>query len=271
LKRVSRAVRFAAGVSLLLAIACDGTTGTLVVRGGSSATSGRDGGVTAGMDGGASGAGGSASAARAPVPGLTWQAQLSGGVDPTLDVDAFYLDADFSSSTVVTELRSKAKLVLCYVSAGTFEPWRKDANAFPESALGEPLADYPREQWLDVRAASVRDLMRARLAAMAKAGCHGVYPSTLEAHLHTTGFPITRDDVIAYASWLATEIHALGMSAGLSVSADLVPDVERAYDWALAIDCLSSSGCTPWARVRQSGRAVLLVEFGDSSDVSRGL
>jgi hypothetical protein len=207
--------------------------------------------------------------ARAPSPGVTWQAQLSGSVDPTLDVDVFYLDADYTGSAVVSELKSKGKTVLCYVSAGTFEPWRQDANAFPESALGEPLADYPREQWLDVRNPTVRDLMRARLAAMARAGCQGVYPSTLEAHLHSSGFDITREDMLAYASWLSTEIHALGMSAGLSAPGDLVPDAERAYDWALAIDCLTTSGCTPWARVRQSGRAVLLVEFGDASNATR--
>jgi hypothetical protein len=197
---------------------------------------------------------------------VTWQAQLSGAVDPSLDVNLFYLDSDFTSAAVVSQLRAKGKLVLCYVSAGTFEPWRKDANDFPESVLGEPLADYPREQWLDVRAPSVRKLMQARLATMAMAGCDGVYPSSLEAHLHSSGFDITRSDMVAYAGWFATEIHAHGMSAGLSVSADLIPDVEHAYDWALAIDCLSSSGCTPWAPVRQSGRAVLLVEFGDSSD-----
>jgi len=200
---------------------------------------------------------------------VTWQAQLSGGVDPTLDVDVFYLDADFTGPSVVSELRSKGKLILCYVSAGTFEPWRGDANAFPESVIGEPLADYPREQWLDVRAASVRQLMQARLSAMAKAGCDGVYPSTLDAHLHSSGFAITRDDELAYAGWLATQIHAFGMSAGLSVPADLIADAERAYDWALAIDCLGASGCTPWGRVRQSGRAVLLVEFGDASSAAR--
>src|SRR5262245_35753048 len=119
---------------------------------------------------------------------MSWQAQLSGSVDATLDVDVFYLDADFTGPDVVSELRSKGKIILCYVSAGTFEPWRDDANAFPQSTLGEPLANYPREQWLDVRAEPVRTLMRARFAAMAKAGCDGVYPSTLEAHLASSGF-----------------------------------------------------------------------------------
>ena len=282
MKRASRAVGLVAAVPVLLALACDGTTGTLVVRGGRGVDSGSDvdgmqgtggaslgsGGTSPGAGGASLGSGGSATAGRSPAPGVTWQAQLSGAVDPSLDVNLFYLDADFTSAAVVSQLRAKGKLVLCYVSAGTFEPWRKDANDFPESVLGQPLADYPREQWLDVRAASVRKLMQARLVAMAMAGCDGVYPSTMEAHLHSTGFDITRSDMVAYAGWFATEIHAHGMSAGLSVSADLIPDVQQAYDWALVIDCLAS-GCTPWAPVRQSGRAVLQVEFGDSTDTSR--
>jgi hypothetical protein len=261
LKYSPRAVRFACGASLVLALSCEGTSGTLVVQ------ADQDG--QAELDGGHVGTAGSPGVGRSPLPGVTWQAQLSGSVDTSLNVDLFYLDADFTSSAAVSELRAKGKIVLCYSSAGTYEPWRDDANDFPESVLGEPLADYPREQWLDVRAPEVRALMHARFAALKRAGCDGVYPSTLEAHLHASGFPITRDDMIAYANWLATEIHLAGMSAGLSAPADLVPDVEARYDWALTIDCLTSSGCAAWVPVRQSGRAVLLVEYGDASDAPR--
>jgi hypothetical protein len=261
--------RFAASVSLLLALSCDGTEGILVVRGGSAGNAARDGGSVGATGGSSADAPRPVGAGRSPTPGVTWQAQLSGTVDAALDVDVFYLDADFASAAVLSALRAKGKIILCYVSAGTFEPWRDDAGAFPPSTLGDPLANYPREQWLDLRSPEVHDLMRARFAAMASAGCDGVYPSTLDAHLHTTGFDITRADVSEYATFLATEIHAAGMSAGLSAPADLIDEVEVDYDWALAIDCLAASGCTPWAKVRQSGRAVLLVEFGDASDASR--
>lgn len=256
-----------AGVALLFLAACEGTEGTLVVRGGELS---RDGAGGAGSGGAASaGSGGSGTLGRSPAPGVTWQAQLSGSVDSTLDVELFYLDADFASPSMLSTLRASGRIVLCYVSAGTFEPWREDANAFPESALGEPLLDYPREQWIDFRDSRVKDILRARLDGMSRAGCDGVYPSTLEAHREASGFDLGRSDVVAYARWLAGEIHARGMSAGLSVSAELVPDVENAYDWALAIDCLAGSGCAPWVPVRQSGRAVLLVEFGGEGDAPR--
>jgi hypothetical protein len=254
------ALRLAACASLFIATACDGTEGILVSRG---TTPGGDAGSPKAEAGGGSLGRGS------PSPGVSWQAQLSGAVDPTLGVDLFYVDADFQDAAVLSSLRAGGKLVLCYVSAGTFEPWRDDADDFPADVVGESLENYPREQWLDVRDARVREIMRARIAAMAGAGCDGVNPSTLEAHLQPSGFDLVRTDIIDYAQWFAAEIHAHGMSAGLSVSGDLVPDLQSAYDWALAIDCLSDSGCTPWAPFRQSGRAVLLVEFGDATDAPR--
>jgi hypothetical protein len=211
--------------------------------------------------------GGAPSAVWSPSPGISWQAQLSGDVDPTLDVALFYLDPDNIDEATRSELEAADKRLACYVSAGSLEPWRDDAGAFPESVLGNPLAGYPDERWLDIRDAAVRELVAARIERLAGEGCDAVLPANLDGYLTDSGFELGATDALDYASFLAAVIHEHGMSAGLSLGQGLVAEAIPNFDWALAIDCLSSSGCADYQPVRAAGKTVLLVEFGDESDV----
>lgn len=44
-------------------------------------------------------------------------------------------------------------------SAGTYESWRPDASSFLPTDLGNALADWPGERWLNIRSANVRAIM----------------------------------------------------------------------------------------------------------------
>ncbi len=231
---------------------CEGHEGTLLIRGHATSAGGTP-------------ASTSSAEPYSPVPGISWQAQLSGNIDVALPVELFYLDPDFAGEDTLAELRSRGRRIVCYVSATTFEPWRDDAANFPASTLGNPLASYPREQWIDIRDGTVRAIMQKRVEALAVYGCEGVDPASLATHTADSGFDITRADVLEYARWLSAEIHSRGMSTGLSAAEDIVGDLQGSFDWGLAIDCLQGSGCAPFVPLRSSGRAVLLVEFGDES------
>src|SRR5205085_397108 len=73
------------------------------------------------------------------------------------DVDLF----DVSASQIAG-LKAQGRDVICYFSAGSYEDWRPDANQFPASALGRSNG-WPGERWLDIRNATVRDIMKHRL------------------------------------------------------------------------------------------------------------
>lgn len=203
-----------------------------------------------------------------PSPGVTWQAQLSGNLDLALNVQLFYLDPFVVPVADLQALRDLGRHYVCYLSAGSFEPWRDDAPAFPGEALGNALENYPREQWLDIRDPRIRELMAERIRTLAAFGCAGVSPAALDLLQADTGFDIMRADVLDYAEWLAARIHAAGMSAGLSTPEELVSDLEPVFDWGLAIDCLSSDDCSDYVPLRAKAKAVLLVEFGDSSTLT---
>ena len=200
-------------------------------------------------------------------PLRTWQIQLSGTLDTTFDVQLYTVDLD-TDVAAIRDLSTAGRTVICYFSAGTMEPFRRDAAQFPANALGAPVAGYPDEQWVDVRNDTVRSIMQARLSRAAGAGCGGIHPSGLAAFQTTTGFDFTRADQLAYNRWLASVGHGLGLSMGLvdgdmTFSQDLLPD----FDWMVVWSCLAS-GCGLASPFVNAGKEAFLVEIGDASRVS---
>ena len=72
-----------------------------------------------------------------PAPGTTFQWQLSGELDISIEVDAYDIDLFDVSIATIQELHDAGRRVICYFSAGSWEQWRSDAGEFPEDVLGE--------------------------------------------------------------------------------------------------------------------------------------
>jgi hypothetical protein len=245
---MSRAARafWLLALSALLGAGCEGTQGTLVVRHHEAA-----------------GSGGTAQVPEIPyVPSadVAWRARLNGAIDITQPADLFYLDVDLQDEADLAELRATGRHYLCYLSAGSHESYRADADAFPERVKGLALANFDDERWLDVRDPAVRQIMQRRISDLAKKGCSGIPPSSLDVHAVETGFALTPADAVDYASWLAERIHAAGMAAGLTSS--LAGELSPLYDFGLAIDCMNGTQCSEYGAFTQRGKPVLHVEYG---------
>ena len=199
-----------------------------------------------------------------PEPLTTWQIQLTGTLDTTVDARVYIADIETPTS-VIRSLHTAGRIVICYFSGGTMEPFRDDASRFPADSLGMPLADYPDERWVDVRNPTVRSIMQDRLTKAARVACDGVHPSGLTAFSSTTGFDLTRADQLAYDRVLASAAHALGLSIGLvdgdaSMSLELLMD----FDWKVVWGCLADN-CAAAAPFVGARKAAFLVEYGDES------
>ena len=242
-------------LSLLLG-ACDGTEGTLVVR--------HDGAAGA-PEGGTGGDPNTAEIPYVPASSARWFVQLDGPVDITQPADLFYLDAELQDPADLDALHAQGKHYLCYLSAGSLESFRADADEFPDVAVGNPLADFPREHWLDVRDATVRDLMARRVTALAALGCDGVPPSSLAVHNADTGFELSASDALDYARWLAERLREAGMSAGLSGPADLTSVLWPSFDFGLGIGCLDRTECREYEPFTEHKKPVLHIELGDQT------
>jgi hypothetical protein len=202
-----------------------------------------------------------------PEPLTTWQIQLSGTLDTTVDARVYVSDIETSASAIRT-LHSAGRIVICYFSGGTRESFRDDASRFPPESLGMPLSSYPNERWIDVRNATVRTIMQDRMAKAARVECDGVYASGLAAFEMQTGLAFDRADQLAYDRFLATAAHALGLSIGLPdgdplLSQELLAD----FDWKVVFSCLATDcpSATPFVGAR---KAALLIEYGDDSRVA---
>lgn len=50
----------------------------------------------------------------------------------------------------IDKLHDLGKVVVCYISIGSVEDWRDDAEDFPAEAIGNDLDGWEGEKWLDV-------------------------------------------------------------------------------------------------------------------------
>src|ERR1035437_6490550 len=71
-----------------------------------------------------------------PQPGTSWQWQLSGSLDTSFNVQMYDIDLFDNSASTISSLQSRSIKVICYLSAGSYEPGRPDSNQFPSSVLG---------------------------------------------------------------------------------------------------------------------------------------
>jgi hypothetical protein len=250
-------------------VGCSGTDGTLVVlhdapSAGASSSSAGTASSAAGASDAAAGGPPIGEKPYVPAASVRWFTKLDGPVDVDTDAELFYLDAEQQDANDLAALHAAGRHYLCYLSGGSLEGFRNDAGDFPDSAVGNSLADFPREHWLDVRDATVRQLMARRVQALAASGCDGVPPSSLAVHAADTGFDLTLSDALDYARWLAERIHAAGMSAGLSGPSELTGELWPTFDFGLAIGCLTTTQCSEYAVFGPAHKPVLHVEVGDA-------
>jgi hypothetical protein len=203
-----------------------------------------------------------------PPPGTSWQVQLTGPLDTSFDVALYDVDLFDTPPSAIASLREAGHHTICYVSVGTDESWRADASAFPPAAVGNALAGYPDERWLDTRDPTVRSLMTARLDVAAQKGCEGVDLSNVSPDGADTGLPLSPADAVAYAQLLAGEAHSRGLGAGLGGGATIAAQVVGTFEWALAEGCVAAGSCTAYGAFQAASKVVLGVEFGAAADAA---
>jgi hypothetical protein len=200
-----------------------------------------------------------------PSLGNTLQLQFEGTFDDTVETDAYDLDLFDTEAAAIADLHARGKRVICYISAGSWEDWRPDADLFPEEVIGRNYSGWPGEKWLDVRQLDeLQPIMSARLDLWASKGFDGVEPDNVEVLGNDTGFPMDYQDQLAYALWLAQAAHARGLVIGLKNAPQMVGDVVESFDFAIVEDCFEYDWCADMSPFIQAGKPVFAIEYTDS-------
>ncbi|MER7187482.1 endo alpha-1,4 polygalactosaminidase [Streptomyces hyaluromycini] len=203
----------------------------------------------------------SAGAVWKPKPGLAWQWQLDGEVEPTVDVPVYDIDGFENSKADVAALHRAGRKVICYVNVGAWENFRPDKDGFPRSVLGKNNG-WAGERWLDIRRLSVlRPIMERRFDMCRDKGFDAVEPDLVEGYGNDTGFRLTAADQLRYNRMIADIAHERGLSVGLKNDLPQIPQLLADFDFAVDEECAQYDECTLLTPFIKAGKAVFHVEY----------
>ena len=168
-----------------------------------------------------------------------------------------------NTAATVAALHAQGKRVICYVNVGASESFRPDYAQFPEAVKGNTLgAEWPGENWLDIRAAAVKPIMAARFQLCAERGFDAVEPDNMDGYSNDNGFALTAADQLAYNRWVADAVHALGMAVFHKNDSDQVAALQPSFDGAITEECNTSNDCAAFTPYLTAGKPVLNAEYG---------
>ena len=169
--------------------------------------------------------------------GLTWQWQIGNlDIDTSIEADVYDIDL-YVDQSIVDVLHANDREVIGYMSVGTYEDWHPDKDRFPVDVLGKDYDGWKGEKWLDIRQIEkLAPIMLARLDLCKAKGFDAVEPDNIEIHTNNSGFPITYEDQLKYALWLADEAHKRGLAIGIKNASDQVKDLVGHFDFAITED-----------------------------------
>ena len=196
-----------------------------------------------------------------PQPGTTWQWQLQGTIDTSVNAQMFNIDLFDTPKATITLLKSQGKKVVCYLSAGSWEDWRPDAASFPSSVKGNTNG-WAGERWLDVRQVSVlQPIMEKRMDLAVAKGCDGVEPDNIDGYTNNTGFALTSNQQLIYNQMLSTIAHSRNLAIGLKNDVDQINALVNYFDFAINEQCYQYNECAAYSAFINQGKAVFGVEY----------
>ncbi|TDI89086.1 MAG: endo alpha-1,4 polygalactosaminidase, partial [Chloroflexi bacterium] len=194
-------------------------------------------------------------------PDSDWNWQLTGQLNTSVDAEVWDVDLFETAPEDIRQLHRDGRYVVCYFSAGTIENWRPDVNDVDESTIGLPLDDWEGERWLDIRAASVLELVKSRLRLAEQAGCDAVEPDNVDGYSNETGFSLSRPDQVRFNTEIARAAHERGLAVGLKNAFDLINTLSSEFDFAVTEQCHEYDECELTNPFTKGGKPVFNAEY----------
>ena len=201
-----------------------------------------------------------------PLLGATWQYQLGDATSTNVSASVYDLDGFTVTAATVASLHSMGRYVICYFEGGDLAPGRPDTAQFPAASIGKAIAGWPGERYLDIRNPTVRGLLAARARVAKSKNCDGVEYDYMDSYQDDTGFPLTGDDEIRFDTYLASAVHAVGMTVGLKNDRDAaqIASLVRVVDWTVQEQCYEYRECSMLLPFVAAGKPVFVVEYNVS-------
>ncbi len=190
-----------------------------------------------------------------------WQIQFQGRVDLSVPASVYDVDGD-SDASLVDAIHAQGDRAICYVSVGSYEPFRSDEDEFPKNVLGKPIAGFEEERWLDIRRiGKLAPIMEARFDECVAKGFDAVDPDNVDGYQNKTGFPLKARDQLAYNAWFANAAHERGLAVGLKNDLGQVTKLVPYFDFAVNEQCYQYRECDVLERFIAAGKPVYGIEY----------
>ncbi|WP_162846964.1 endo alpha-1,4 polygalactosaminidase [Mucilaginibacter gracilis] len=200
-----------------------------------------------------------------PVTGTSFDWQLD-DVSPGNNFAAAVVDVDAftTSAETVVALHAKGKKVIAYISVGTIESDRPDANLVPAKIIGNVYPEWPKEKWLDIRQIDqLKPWLNSRINMILKKGFDGIEPDNLDSYDNEPGFDISERDVKKYSDYLITLAHASGLAIGQKNVKELTPDFAAKFDFVITEDAFKEGWHKDVEKYITLNKPVFAVEYTD--------
>ena len=192
----------------------------------------------------------------------SWQWQLQGKIDVSIDAPVYEVDGFEVSARTVAQLHRRGRKVICYLDVGSWESYRSDAGRFPEAVLGRAYEGYPDERWLDIRRIDMlAPILRQRFDLCQRKGFDAVEPDNIAGYENKTGFPLKAGDQLRFNRWVAREVHRRGMSVALKNDPGQVKQLVGSFDFAVVEECFAYDECGMFNPFVDAGKAVFVAEY----------
>lgn len=203
-----------------------------------------------------------------PAGDTTWQIQLSNEpIDQSIAADIYDIDYENNDASTVKSLHQKGHQVICYISMGSWENFRKDKDSFPQIVLGNTYEGFEDERWLDIRRIDIiGPILQKRMDECKAKGFDGIDPDNLDGYTNNTGFPLTYQDQITFNKWVAQEAHKRNLTVGLKNDVEQISDLVLDFDWIITEHCFIQGWCEKTLPFIELGKPVFAIEYAEKMD-----
>lgn len=206
----------------------------------------------------------------APLPGASWDWQLSEPITVPKGIEVFDTDPDSVTREQIMALNAAGVYTICYVSVGTMETYRDDASLFKDrrvflnNVVGKQYEEWPDEYFLDINNSALRFVMQRRFNDCAMKGFQAVEPDNMDVYTNDSGFDLTAADTVRYVTQLAVDAHAQGLEIGQKNVPELTNELVGIMDFVITEDCFKDGWCDEVLPYIAAGKPVFNAEYTDT-------
>ena len=180
---------------------------------------------------------------------------------------------DVDNSAGVNAIHTAGAKAICYVDAGTDEPFRPDHQAFVDfdtacggCLFGKPVGGFREEHWLDIddgqgQRTFILGQVSARVDRCKTDGFDAVEFDNVEAYPNNTGLPISEATQLLFNTALANLAHTKGLTVGLKNDVAQVTELRPYFDFAINEECQEFNECSTLDPFVVAGKPVYQVEY----------